>query len=405
MALSCINSDSTFAGACSSTRRRRRNATTALGFALLCFSFLLSVRSVSCWSHLVHHAVTAAHHVHHFHHQAAAVAAASGGVGVGGGAGDASTLHLVQTAATTAAHQASHAAKDALDSYKHLLATFPLPTKMATGATLAVAGDAIAQRAAAAKSAPPSSSDDDDASAAVVPTTAKYDKRRAASFAVFDSAYRALQHSTFPYIVQHCHGTVLAGLVAAVLPLHHSTELMQTIDSYSAAMEQTLASQLGIVPFLYYPAFFALTGAVQGLDFEQAVDRAKENFFPLMKRNLLFWIPVQFVQFGFVPEDLQIPFLSVCGLAWTFILSMAAGSAKQYISSNTNGGVVPGATTASQGELAAVSDAEVVVGMAATADLAAQTVFQEEENRQQQQQQQQQQQPPVSTNGPAMEAS
>ena len=49
-----------------------------------------------------------------------------------------------------------------------------------------------------------------------------------------------------------------------------------------------------------------------------------------MKRNLLFWIPVQFVQFGYIQEDLQIPFLSMCGLAWTFILSVAAGSAKSY---------------------------------------------------------------------------
>ena len=49
-----------------------------------------------------------------------------------------------------------------------------------------------------------------------------------------------------------------------------------------------------------------------------------------MKRNLLFWIPVQFVQFGYIQEDLQIPFLSMCGLAWTFILSVAAGSAKNY---------------------------------------------------------------------------
>jgi hypothetical protein len=73
-----------------------------------------------------------------------------------------------------------------------------------------------------------------------------------------------------------------------------------------------------------------LTGAIQGLTPSGAVTRAKDNFFPLMKRNLMFWIPVQFVQFGYIQEDLQIPFLSVCGLAWTFILSMAAGDAKTY---------------------------------------------------------------------------
>eukprot|EP00558_Chaetoceros_sp_UNC1202_P005975 CAMPEP_0197257984 /NCGR_PEP_ID=MMETSP1429-20130617/80583_1 /TAXON_ID=49237 /ORGANISM="Chaetoceros sp., Strain UNC1202" /LENGTH=147 /DNA_ID=CAMNT_0042721971 /DNA_START=6 /DNA_END=449 /DNA_ORIENTATION=- len=94
-------------------------------------------------------------------------------------------------------------------------------------------------------------------------------------------------------------------------------------------MEQTLASQLGIVPFFYYPVFYTITAFVQGLDSEAAVQRAKDTFIPLMKRNLLFWIPVQFIQFGYIDESLQIPFLSVAGLAWTFIISLFAGNAKQ----------------------------------------------------------------------------
>merc|ERR1712087_658818 len=49
-----------------------------------------------------------------------------------------------------------------------------------------------------------------------------------------------------------------------------------------------------------------------------------------MKRNLLFWIPVQYVQFGYVPTWVQIPFLSAAGLGWTFILSVLAGSARGY---------------------------------------------------------------------------
>lgn len=191
--------------------------------------------------------------------------------------------------------------------YKNLLVSNPLETKMATGGVLAVAGDAIAQ----------SRDKDED-----------YDKRRAFSFMCFDMCYRALQHGSFPIIVQQCQGQYIGGLLAAI-------GLSSTFQSYfpipyMAAMEQTLASQLGIVPFLYYPVFFSLTGIVQGLNAEQSIERAKENFIPLMKRNLLFWIPVQFVQFGFIEEGLQIPFLSVCGLAWTFILSIAAGSTKNY---------------------------------------------------------------------------
>eukprot|EP00522_Entomoneis_paludosa_P018845 CAMPEP_0172441866 /NCGR_PEP_ID=MMETSP1065-20121228/2378_1 /TAXON_ID=265537 /ORGANISM="Amphiprora paludosa, Strain CCMP125" /LENGTH=225 /DNA_ID=CAMNT_0013191461 /DNA_START=232 /DNA_END=909 /DNA_ORIENTATION=+ len=182
------------------------------------------------------------------------------------------------------------------NTYKDSLVEHPLLTKMATGGLLASAGDAIAQSR----------------------TEDPYDKPRALSFMAFDMCYRALQHVAFPIIVHQCHGQFLGPLVT------------QLPTDYAAAMEQTLASQLGIVPFLYYPIFFAVSGAIQGLTADAAVDRAKENFLPLMKRNLLFWIPVQFVQFGFIDEQLQIPFLSVAGLCWTFILSAAAGSAKGY---------------------------------------------------------------------------
>eukprot|EP00578_Thalassiosira_sp_NH16_P029521 CAMPEP_0181090834 /NCGR_PEP_ID=MMETSP1071-20121207/8075_1 /TAXON_ID=35127 /ORGANISM="Thalassiosira sp., Strain NH16" /LENGTH=80 /DNA_ID=CAMNT_0023172931 /DNA_START=122 /DNA_END=361 /DNA_ORIENTATION=+ len=72
----------------------------------------------------------------------------------------------------------------------------------------------------------------------------------------------------------------------------------QLVDVSSlAAMERSLASQLIIVPFMYYPVFFTFTGFMQGLNFDEGLERAKENFIPLMKRNLLFWIPVQYVQF------------------------------------------------------------------------------------------------------------
>jgi protein Mpv17 len=194
------------------------------------------------------------------------------------------------------AHVLRQAPHDLLEKYTETLAQYPLPTKMATGATLAVAGDAIAQ----------------------AKNDEEYDVRRASSFGVFDMAYRALQHASFPLIVASFHGQFLSSFFSN--------------PDLAAAMEQTLASQLGIVPFIYYPAFFALTGAVQGLNAEAAVTRAKDNFLPLMKRNLMFWIPVQFIQFAFIQEDLQIPFLSICGLAWTFILSVNAGSTKSYVS-------------------------------------------------------------------------
>lgn len=222
--------------------------------------------------------------------------------------------HLEHTLSTI--NIASNEGTNLLDLYKQSLLSNPLPTKMITGATLAVCGDAIAQ----------SRSDDE------------YDKKRAASFAAFDCAYRAVQHFSFPAIVQQCQGQYIGALIASIPGLAGavSGSGMEDPTYYYGAMEQTLASQLGIVPFFYYPVFYTVTAFVQGLDTEAAVQRAKDTFIPLMKRNLLFWIPVQFIQFGYIDENLQIPFLSVAGLAWTFIISLFAGNAKQAATPTNN---------------------------------------------------------------------
>lgn len=188
------------------------------------------------------------------------------------------------------------------EKYMSTLTAHPLPTKMTTGAALAAAGDALAQ-----------GREDDD-----------YDPSRGASFAAFDMIYRAAQHWLFPIVVELCRGQYLFG-AAGVIGAAQLFDL-----STLTAMERSLASQLIIVPFFYYPVFFSFTGYMQGLNFEEGLERAKLNFAPLMKRNLLFWIPVQYVQFCYIPTELQIPFLSCAGLAWTLWLSVLAGKAKKY---------------------------------------------------------------------------
>ena len=219
-------------------------------------------------------------------------------------------IHVIDHATlATLQHSGMAIAGKLSGAYTHALRQHPLATKMFTGGILATTGDAIAQ----------SQTNGDE----------PYDKKRAASFMAFDMAYRAVQHAAFPIIVAACHGQYIGEALSA---LHLSTLQQHLVvpTEYAAAMEQTLASQLGIVPFIYYPVFFALTGFVQGLSVDGAMDRAKQNFLPLMKRNLLFWIPVQFIQFGFIDEQLQIPFLSAAGLCWTFILSVTAGSTRSY---------------------------------------------------------------------------
>ena len=210
---------------------------------------------------------------------------------------------FVHTISHTSIAFVKHEAHNIANLYNDALHQFPLATKMLTGGTLATAGDAIAQ--SKIKEEP-------------------YDKRRAASFMTFDMAYRALQHVLYPIVVASCHGQHIQHL------LPHN---MIVSNDLLAGMEETAVAQLAIVPLFYYPVFFGLTGFLQGLSPGASLDRAKEMFIPLMQRNLLFWIPVQFIQFTYIDEQLQIPFLSVAGLCWTFMLSAVAGSAAKTASS------------------------------------------------------------------------
>jgi hypothetical protein len=126
-------------------------------------------------------------------------------------------------------------------------------------------------------------------------------------------------------IVETCDGH----FISSVFPATTAVDI-RTL----ATIEQTFANQFLVIPFIYYPVFFTLTGYLQGLPIDATIERAQQTLLPLLKRNWLFWIPVQYFQFGYVEEPLQIPFLCVAGLAWTFILSAFAGSVKSYNDSN-----------------------------------------------------------------------
>jgi len=191
-----------------------------------------------------------------------------------------------------------------LEGYKAALVSHPLRTKVLTGCSLAVIGDALAQ---------------------VKDMDKSYDFRRATSFAAFDSCYRMFQHVAIPTIVRLGQGNVLS-FPLSIIPL---VTIGPKSIAFCTAMERTFLYQFALVPLFYYPVFFTFTGMIQGLTLKETITRAKTTFFPCWKRNLIFWIPTQMVMFGLVDEKWQIPFVCVMGILWSLILSITAGKAKQ----------------------------------------------------------------------------
>ena len=184
------------------------------------------------------------------------------------------------------------AASLVLDSYTQLLIEHPLTTNIATAGALAAAGDAVAQR------------------------NNVYDAKRGLSFVAFDAAYRGgFQTPLLPWIIDHCHGDVLG-------------QVLSVDTNILAAAECTLFNQLTVIPIVYYPLFFGITGYVQNLDTEASLQRAKTQFTTLCVRNWKFWVPANFLQFCLLPNEWQVPYTCAMGFIWNVILSASAGDAR-----------------------------------------------------------------------------
>ena len=198
---------------------------------------------------------------------------------------------------------------DAWASYTRALITDPYSTKMATGVVMAVLGDYIAQRRDIYYE--------------------YYDAERAVSFAAFGACYGFLQEYIYPpSVMASCQGEFSFRFLSSIGLKSLASDAYLSLGP----LEMTIVSQLIIVPTLYYPVFYAVTGAVQGLTFNESLRRAEDTFGSIMKRHLMYWIPLQFFTLAFVPRDGQLPLLLLFGLIWTVILSNLMGYAKYFSS-------------------------------------------------------------------------
>lgn len=179
--------------------------------------------------------------------------------------------------------------EELLAAYTVLLVTDPVPTKLATASVLGAAGDVVAQLAEAAGK---------DGLAAF-----SLDQRRALSMVSFSALYTGMFQAWWITTLQ---------------------ENVHLVDPLADAAVKTGLCQFGTIPVVYMPTFFLVTGSVRGMDLQASLDNAKENYVRIYSRNVGYWIPVQIVQFFYVPQEWQITFLCIAGFVWTVILSSLA---------------------------------------------------------------------------------
>lgn len=141
--------------------------------------------------------------------------------------------------------------------------------------------------------------------------------------------------------------------------------VVATFAGRLATAKRVAVNQFVVSPLVYFPLFWLCTGVIQGLSLGETVSRARAGlprcawashsprasrpaivfaclsspravhapqagFRKLYSRSLLYWLPVQCVQFSLVPQRYKVVFLSVAGLLWTTLLSVVAGSVQRW---------------------------------------------------------------------------
>jgi len=182
--------------------------------------------------------------------------------------------------------------------YSSALALHPLETKAATAALLSVTSDALVQRREAGG----------------------YDVKRTAAFAIFNVAYKGFfLHFSLPILFAVCQGNVLKNVAGS----------LHLADSVLVALERTIANQLVVVPLVFFPLFFAVTGCVQGLSAAQSMQRLRENYLPMCWSSMKFWVPVQIAQFLWLPLKWQVSCVQAVSFVWNMVLSSLCGNCNE----------------------------------------------------------------------------
>ena len=177
--------------------------------------------------------------------------------------------------------------------YEHNLETYPIPTKMVTGCVLWGLGDAVAQIV------PPLVSDADKDSS---PTSFQYDWMRTARASFFGCFLHApTSHLHFNFLETMTRYFKFTGL---------------QIPVFKTVMEQFVYWSW-VSNSLYHGAM----GAMQGLNPQQIYDRIADVLWDTQKAQWVFWIPVQLVNFQFVPVRHQLNVVLLISVVWTALLS------------------------------------------------------------------------------------
>mmetsp|Transcript_33862 Transcript_33862/g.81446 ORF Transcript_33862/g.81446 Transcript_33862/m.81446 type:complete len:296 (-) Transcript_33862:154-1041(-) len=193
--------------------------------------------------------------------------------------------------ATKSAVESASSKKGFVQWYESHLESRPVATKMATGCLLWSIGDGVAQIV------PQVASSDSDNSK---PLT--YDWERTGRAALFGFAVHApTSHVHFNFLEWM---TVKGGFTGLYIPVF-----------------KTIMEQFVYWSWISNSMYHAFMGYMQGMNTIEVVQRIDDVLMDTQKAQWAFWIPVQLLNFQFIPVRHQLNVVLVTSIVWTALLS------------------------------------------------------------------------------------
>lgn len=176
------------------------------------------------------------------------------------------------------------------DSYERSMQTHPLTTNMASALGLGIMGDVLCQK--------------------VVERKEVFDFNRCCVFSSFCCLYQ---------------GNICYNVYSKVYPW-----LFPGITNLSAyALRATLADNLVHVPFSYIPCFFVWMNMLQGGTWKSTLEAMENEYATTVMYCVALWLPIQFINFRYVPKDMQTLFVCTVCLFWNVVLDYVAGGTEK----------------------------------------------------------------------------
>lgn len=169
-----------------------------------------------------------------------------------------------------------------LQVYSDLAQTRPLLTNLGTGLALGAAGDLVAQNAE---------------------KQCAGDWRRLLALSSFTGWYSAW---ACPLVYSAYDSLLPASWLA---------------DKLKCALGKSLLDNFVHGPFLYFPAFYAYVGAVQGQNAAAIWSACSQDLVYVTLVHAAFWGPIMGLVFGVVPAHLRIAVVNASTLVWTVFMS------------------------------------------------------------------------------------